>query len=321
MKEIHPGVDSARGRGANATLGLIGRSDALALLRATIRRVAPLPAPVLVRGESGTGKELVVRALHDASPRTKQPFLTMNAGAIQSTLVASELFGHKRGAFTGASSRRPGLFVEADTGTLVLDEIAELPLDLQAWLLRVLETGEVRALGADRPVHVDVRVLASTHVDLEEAVRVGRFRADLYYRLAVLTIRVPPLRERVEDIHDLAEHFLERMNLPDRYELSPGALQTLALHPWPGNVRELRSVLLRACAFARRTELDAGDIVRAIGPGLRLRRGRPLDPSTAALALAEAGGNVAKAARRLGVPRTTLRDFLRSGPGRLRLVH
>lgn len=293
---------------------LIGRSGAMTLLRAAIRRLGPLPAPVLVCGESGTGKELVTRALHDSSPRAKLPFLTINAGAVQSSMVASELFGHTRGAFTGASRRRPGLFVEADAGTLVLDEIA---LDLQAWLLRVLDTGEVRPLGADRPIHVDVRVLASTHVDLEEAVRAGRFRADLYYRLSVLTIRVPPLRERLEDIHDLATHFLERLDLPDRHELSPEALQALTLHRWPGNVRELRSVLLRAAAFAPRTVLAATDVLHAIRPALRRTH---VDPNSAAIVLAESGGNVAKAARRLGIPRSTLRDHLRADSKRLQLV-
>jgi DNA-binding NtrC family response regulator len=326
MKETFPKnaawTDRPTPDSEGANLGLIGRSDAMNLLRGAIRRLAPLPAPVLVRGDSGSGKELVARALHDLSPRAQRPFVAMNAGAVQSSLAASELFGHQRGAFTGATGRRPGLLVEANKGTLVLDEIAELPLDLQAWLLRTIENGEVRPLGADRLVRVDVRIIAATHVDLEDAVRCGRFRADLYYRLSVLKVRVPLLRERLEDIHVLAEHFLARLGLPDRYELSPEALQALTLHSWPGNVRELRSVLLRAAAFARSTVLDGGDVVRAIGePLLPAARPSRVDPNAVALALAESGGNVTRAARRLGIPRSTLRHFLRSNTGRTRLVH
>ncbi|MCB9637240.1 MAG: sigma-54-dependent Fis family transcriptional regulator [Sandaracinus sp.] len=305
-----------------AEWGLIGSSEPMKRLRRSIRRVAPLPAPVLIQGESGSGKELVARALHDASPRARRPFVAVNAAAIPSTLVASELFGHERGAFTGARSKRAGLFAQASGGTLFLDEIAELPFDLQAWLLRVLESGEVRPLGSDTATMVDVRVLAATHVDLGHLVRERRFRADLHFRLSVLTVRAPALRDHPEDVRAIAEHLLDGLGLPDRYELSPEALQALALHDWPGNVRELRAVLLRAAAFASRTVLEAHDVVRAIGNAFQQRARRlELDARSAALAVAEAGGNVAEAARRLGMPRTTLRDLLRAGAEPERIVH
>lgn len=294
---------------------LVGGSDAMQELRRTIRRFAPLPAPVLVTGETGTGKELVARAVHDASPRSRGPFVAVNAAAIPATLAASELFGHERGAFTGADRRHVGAFEQADKGTLLLDEIGELPLDLQAWLLRVLETGEVRSLGARTTREVDVRVVTATHVDLEEAVRHGRFRADLYFRLAVLMIEAPPLRDRLEDLRALALHLLATLATAVKYELSPTALQALALHHWPGNVRELRTVLLRAIASADGTVLDAADIVRATGGSLERRAKRcrsRLDALLVAEAIEESYGNVTEAARRLGVPRSTLRGFMRS---------
>ena len=190
------------------TLGMIGSSEPMRALRRTIFRLAPIPAPVLVTGETGTGKELVARALHTESARPG-PFVAINAGAIPGSLIASELFGHVRGAFTGATAGHRGVFEQAHGGTLLLDEVGELPLDLQAWLLRVLETGEVRALGAERTKHVDVRVIASTHRDLEAAVGARRFRADLYWRLAVLEVDVPPLRQRKEDIAALARDILD----------------------------------------------------------------------------------------------------------------
>lgn len=294
---------------------LVGGSVAMQELRRTIRRFAPLPAPVLVTGETGTGKELVARAIHDASPRSRGPLVAVNAAAIPATLAASELFGHERGAFTGADRRHVGAFEQADKGTLFLDEIGELPLDLQAWLLRVLETGEVRSLGTRSTRAVNVRVVTATHVDLEEAVRLGRFRADLYYRLAVLAIEAPPLRDRLEDLRALASHLLTSLGLEVRHELSPTGLQALALHDWPGNVRELRTVLVRAIASADGTVLDAADIVRATGGSLerRARRSRSqLDALLVAETIEASYGNVTEAARRLGVPRSTLRGFMRS---------
>lgn len=294
---------------------LIGGSEAMQELRRTVRRYAPLAAPVLVTGETGTGKELVSRAIHEASPRARSPFVAVNAAAIPSTLAASELFGHERGAFTGADRRHVGAFEQANGGTILLDEIGELPLDLQAWLLRVLETGEVRPLGARETRASDVRVIAATNVDLEEAVRLGRFRADLYYRLAVLTIEAPPLRDRLEDLRALALHLIAGLGLEPTYELSPQAVQALALHSWPGNVRELRAVLLRAIASADGRVLDAADIVRATTGVLERRTKRcrsKLDALSVAEAIENSYGNITEAARKLGVPRSTLRGFMRS---------
>ncbi len=293
-------------------LGMAGGSSALRAVRRKIRDLAPLPAPVLVTGESGVGKELVARALHDRSPRSAGPYVALNAAALPPTLIASELFGHERGAFTGARARRAGLFEQAAGGTLFLDEIGDMPLELQAWLLRVLESGEVRAVGATRARAVDVRIVAATNVDLEQAVRERRFRADLYWRLAVLTIDVPPLRLRREDVAPIAEHILAGLALPDRHELALCALQALALHAWPGNVRELRAVILRAVALAGSTRLDARAVVAAIGPKLALATSRGDNRNAVASALAATRGNVTAAARMVGVPRTTLRDRLRA---------
>jgi DNA-binding NtrC family response regulator len=285
-------------------LGLAGWSLPMERLRRDMRRFAPLPAPVLVTGETGTGKELVARALHDASPRSRGPYVSVNAGALPATLIASELFGHERGSFTGAASRHRGLFEQAHGGSLFMDEIAELPLDLQASLLRVLETGEVRAVGAERVRRVDVRVIAATNVALDRAVASGKFRHDLYWRLAVLTIEVPPLRARTDDIAALAAHFLASFRLDESRTVGPDALQALVLHRWPGNVRELRSVLLRATAISPRISLSAEDVVTAIGPTLAL----DAVPTSIEAALLATRGNQAAAARLLGVPRSTLRD-------------
>jgi DNA-binding NtrC family response regulator len=217
---------------------------------------------VLICGETGTGKELVARALHQQSGR-RGGFVPVNCGSIPRELVESELFGHERGAFTGAAARRHGLFQEADGGTLFLDEIGELPAALQPRLLRVLETGVVRPVGADREVRVDVRVLAATHVDLREAVNVGRFRRDLYYRLAAAVVATPPLRARREDIGPLARRILDEE--PGACRLSEGALRALEAHSWPGNVRELRNVLRRAAAL-HGSLLQADDLMLCIDP-------------------------------------------------------
>jgi DNA-binding NtrC family response regulator len=299
------------------SLGMIGTSPPMQALRRLIMRYAPLPAPVLVTGETGTGKELVACALHDASPRATGPFVALNAGAMPATLIASELFGHERGAFTGATNRHRGAFEQAHGGTLFLDEVGELALDLQAWLLRVLETGEVRVLGSERPRRVDVRVVAATNASLEERAAAGRFRRDLYYRLAVLTIAVPALRDRRDDLAPLAEHFLASFTLAEPRRPGPTALQALALHGWPGNVRELRAVLMRAAATSARTTLDAEDIVRAIGPKLTSVPLPSNHPDAIRSALLATRGNVTAAARLLGRPRATVRDAIeRLGIGR-----
>ncbi|MEK7384388.1 MAG: sigma 54-interacting transcriptional regulator [Elusimicrobiota bacterium] len=300
------------------TLGMVGGSAELRAVRRAVLAFAALPVPVLVTGESGTGKELVARALHDHSPRRARPFVALNAAALPAALIASELFGHERGAFTGATHRHRGVFEQADGGTLFLDEVADLAPDLQAWLLRVLETGEVRPLGGERTRQVDARVIAATHVELEPAVAAGRFRADLYWRLVVLRVHVPPLRERPEDIVPMARHLLAGLPLDEPRRLDDGALQVLILHDWLGNVRELRAVLLRAAARAGTTTLTAADIVNAIGRRLAMPERPENDVQAALLAT---GGNVAKAARMLDVPRTTLRDRLRAGSGSGPVTH
>jgi two-component system response regulator HydG len=241
--------------------GLIGNEPAVRQLVELLQRVAPSNALVTILGESGTGKELVAQALHEGSPRASRPFLTLNCAALAPELIESELFGHEKGAFTGADSKRKGAFEAAQGGTLFLDEVGELPLALQAKLLRVLESGEVKPVGASHPFHVDVRVVAATNRDLLAEVREGRFRKDLYYRLSVLLLKLPPLRERRGDIRLLAEYFV-RVHTPQGCEvkLTPAALAKLQEHTWPGNVRELRNVVYRALLLRKGPTLDAGTI-------------------------------------------------------------
>ena len=228
---------------------LVGNSEPMRQIYSLIEQVAPSSASVLITGESGTGKELVARSIHNLSPRRKAPFVPINCSAIPETLMESELFGHEKGSFTGAASRRQGCFELAHGGTLLLDEIAEMPLLLQAKLLRVLEERAVKRLGGDREIPVDVRVLAATNRDPHEAVRRGTFREDLLYRLNVITVELPPLRRRREDIPLLAQYLVnnlaERHGRPARF-LSTAAIEALKSHHWPGNVRELRNVIERA---------------------------------------------------------------------------
>ncbi|MEI7511922.1 MAG: sigma-54 dependent transcriptional regulator [Candidatus Uhrbacteria bacterium] len=300
-------------------LGMVGRSLPMQSLRRQLLRLAPFQAPVLVTGDTGTGKELAARALHDASPRSSGPFVTLNAGALCASLIASELFGHERGSFTGAAARHHGVFEQAHKGTLFIDEIAELPLDLQAWLLRALEIGEVRPLGSERVRHVDVRVIAATNADLEELVRARRFRADLYWRLAVLTLRTPALRDRPDDLKTLSEHFLASFRLGELRHLGTDAIQALALHGWPGNVRELRAVLLRAVASSTGTTLTAADVVRAIDA--RIDAVASTNEHNVETAMLAARGNLSKAARLLRLPRSTLRDRMRADAARKSAAH
>ncbi|MEW8979643.1 MAG: sigma-54 dependent transcriptional regulator [Symbiobacterium sp.] len=213
-------------------------------------RVAATAANVLIQGETGTGKEVFARFIHRASDRAKQPFIAVNCGALPESLLESELFGHQRGAFTGADTTRRGIFEIADRGTLFLDEIGEASPQVQVKLLRLLETGRFRRVGGEQELRADVRIIAATNVPLEEAVRAGRFRADLFYRLDVISIHLPSLRERPEDIPVLADHFLRRLVGPGRAELSPEALAALCAYHWPGNVRELSNALTRAVTIA-----------------------------------------------------------------------
>jgi DNA-binding NtrC family response regulator len=230
---------------ADTFAGIVGVAPAMRRVFGLLARVAPTTSTVLLLGETGTGKEAFAQALHRASPRAAAPFVVVDCGAIAPQLIESELFGHVKGAFTGATSDRKGAFQAADGGTLFLDEIGELPLELQPRLLRALEAGTVKRLGDTSSRQVDVRVVAATHRDLHAEVKQGRFRQDLLFRLDVVTVRIPPLRERREDLPLLVKHFVAQLGRPD-FALSPPALARLQAWSWPGNVRELRNVLERA---------------------------------------------------------------------------
>ncbi|WP_437282703.1 sigma 54-interacting transcriptional regulator [Sorangium sp. So ce375] len=288
--------------------GLIGRSRPMRQLAATVRRVAPLHLPVLLRGESGTGKDVVARAIHAESTRADRPFVVLNAATILRELAESELFGHRRGAFTGAVRERQGAFVEANHGTLFLDEIAALSLEVQAKLLRVVEEGMVRPLGAERATQVNVRLVVATCEPLETLVSERRFRADLYERLAVCRIQLPALRDRPDDIPLLAEHLLASSEI-GRRQLSPGALAALRAHRWQGNVRELRNVLIQAALRAHGGVLP--EHITAVLADREPPVRRKITPADALRAFEEVGGNVSAAARLADVPRSTMRDLLR----------
>jgi two-component system response regulator HydG len=240
---------------------LVGRSAAMRELTGRLARVAPSDATVLIQGESGTGKELVARAVHALSRRAQKPFVPVNCSAITESLLESELFGHARGAFTGAVKARRGLFEEADGGTLFIDEVTETTQAFQTKLLRVLQDGEIRRVGESASIKVDVRSVAATNRDIEKEVAEKRFRQDLYYRLNVVTLRVPPLRERKEDIPLLAEHFLERANARSGrpHRLSPAAIDRLMTYDFPGNVRELENLVEQAAALSESDELFPED--------------------------------------------------------------
>ena len=237
---------------------LIGRSPAMEALFAEIERVAPTSASVLIRGETGTGKELVARDIHQLSAAARGPFVALNCAAVPETLLESELFGHRKGAFTGAERDRAGRFREAHRGTLFLDEVGDMPLAAQAKLLRVLEEGVVEPLGGGRPLEVDVRLLAATHRDLEARCRERRFRDDLYYRLRVVELTLPPLRHRGDDVVLLAEELLRAAGRS--FKLTPEACRTLLAYPWPGNVRELKNAMERAAIFCRSGTVGTSDL-------------------------------------------------------------
>ena len=308
---------------------LVGESAPMRALKAAIGRTAPTNASVLVLGETGVGKELVAREIHRHSTRGERPFVPVNCAAVPEALLESTLFGHEKGAFTGADAAKVGLFEAADGGTLFLDEIGEMSPALQAKLLRVLNDGELLRVGSVEPRRVDVRVIAATHRDLEDARARGGFREDLYYRLAVVLLRVPPLRDRADDIERLAEVFLARAArdlklAPPR--LAPDARARLRSYAWPGNVRELRNVIERACIFGSEV-LGASDLGLTGGGGVGSGgRADPLDALAASLgerfdlketlarveacllrhALDGAGGVRAEAARRLGISRSDM---------------
>ncbi len=302
---------------------MVGTSDALQRVRLLVAQVAPTDARVLITGESGTGKELVAAAIHRASQRAGEPFITVNCAAIPRELVESEMFGHERGAFTGALERRLGRFELADRGTLFLDEIGDLNLEAQAKLLRTLETGILQRLGAEQPTHVNVRVVTATNRRLELAVSSGGFREDLYFRLNIFPINLPPLRERLTDLPALVAHLAERARPGRGQRYSPAALERLALYRWPGNIRELANLVERL-AIVGGEEIGEGDITTVlpedrVGAPSAAHGARPPQNGlalTEALdgyerdligqALDHAQGNVAEAARALQTDRANL---------------
>ncbi|MHB1191578.1 MAG: sigma-54-dependent transcriptional regulator [Longimicrobiales bacterium] len=308
---------------------LIGATPAMSRVRDLVRRIAPTDARVLITGESGTGKELAAAAIHGLSPRAKGPFIRVNSAAIPRDLVESEMFGHEKGAFTGATERRRGRFELADGGTLFLDEVGDLGAEAQAKLLRALETGQVERVGGKGPTTVDVRVVAATHRDLHEEARAGRFREDLLFRLEVIPLHMPPLRERLADIPLLVDHALQRLRRRQGMRVprfSAQAVAALEGYAWPGNVRELMNIVERLCILAPAPEVHAADVASVLSPSRGQAAGAPplapgylegdprdlhdrLEDYERELirgALTEAGGNVAEAGRRLQTDRANL---------------
>jgi DNA-binding NtrC family response regulator len=299
---VHPGT------------GLVGSSEEMTKLIQAIKKMAPSNATALVMGETGTGKELVARALHDLSERAAAPFVAINCGAISPDLVESELFGHEKGAFTGAGSDRKGAFEQADGGTLFLDEIGELSMDLQPKLLRVLESGEIRRVGAQGAISADVRVVAATHRNLKAEAERGGFRSDLLYRLYVFPLLVPPLRVRKEDIPELAGYFYG-----DREAFTGPAMKRMMDHDWPGNVRELKNVLERGRILTGGGKIGPEDLIFLDESSLS--GATPTDPLPEtfeeleklyyARALEKSDGSIRAAAKSLGIPKSTLYDRLK----------
>jgi DNA-binding NtrC family response regulator len=274
---------------------------------------------VLISGESGTGKEVVTRLIHAWSPRCDGPIVAANCASLPESLIESELFGHTKGAFTGATEARQGFFRAADSGTLLLDEIGELPLHLQPKLLRALETGQITSVGSDEPIAVDTRLVAASNQDLDKAVEEGRFRDDLYYRINVVELKILPLRERRDDVLPLARRFAAEFS-GGPVRLSPQAMNCLLAHPWPGNVRELRNAIQRACLLCR------GDVIlpehlppkiAAVAPDAQQTEGEPgrlsqVERATILATLAETAGNRTQAAKKLGISRRALIYKLRA---------
>lgn len=303
---------SARGFG-----NMIGRSPTMEVLYRMIGKAARTSHPVLITGESGTGKEMVAKALHYSGPCREKPFIPVDCGSLVPTLIESELFGYVKGAFTGAVQAKSGLLAIAEGGTVFLDEVGELPLDLQSKLLRALQEREIRPVGGTKTVPIDVRILAATNRDLEQAVAQGSFRQDLYFRLNVLSLRVPPLRERREDIPLLVKNFIERLapDLGRRYEVSEDAMKALLAYDWPGNVRELENCIERACAMNSGPVIHATDLSETV---IRARKTcaneRPdgvvpmaeMEKRAILGAIEQLSGDKLKAAKLLGIGKTTL---------------
>ena len=295
---------------------IVYRSESIKKVIGLAEKVAPYKSTVLITGESGTGKDLFARVIHQLSPRAKGPFVVINCGAIPPTLIESELFGHTKGSFTGAHESRIGHFERANRGTIVLDEISELSLDLQVKILRVIETGEILRIGGRDPITLDVRIIAASNKPLDRAVEEGRFREDLYYRLNVVSIMIPPLRERPEDIEELAFYFLDRFSkkLGKRAtRFSNGAMVMLKSYDWPGNVRELRNVIERSLVVAKGPHIGAEELSFPFTP-----KPEPQAADEQALSLSElekqhirrvlemTDWNVSQAAKILGIERATL---------------
>ena len=294
---------------------IVGHSPEMQEIFATVTRVAPTRATVLLAGESGVGKDMIARAIHEHSPRKGRPFVKINCTAIPENLMESELFGYEKGAFTGANISKPGKFEQADTGTVFLDEIGDVPASIQVKLLRILQEREFERLGSNKTQHTDVRVIAATNVDLRAALEQGTFREDLYYRLNVVPMNIPPLRERKDDIPYLVEHFAKKYG----GEISEAALERLMSYHWPGNVRELENVIERSILLAQGPRVEAGDIKIETGAGRArpavltdafLPEGMTLDQYEQSIireALKRADGNKSQAARLLGLTRNALR--------------
>jgi two-component system NtrC family response regulator len=310
-------------RGRYRLEGIIAESGAMQEVLGVVRRVAPSTATVLIQGESGTGKELIARALHAQSPRASGPFVAVNCAALPETLLESELFGHEKGAFTGASERRVGRFEAAEGGSIFLDEIGDLSPGLQVKLLRVLQERRIERVGANRPIPVDVRVIAATKIDLERAIREQRFREDLYYRLNVVTVTLPPLRRRREDLPPLLDHFLKRFaqaNAKDVRGFTREARDALMKYDYPGNVRELENIVERAVLLSRAEVIGLGDLPLAVQEGAGAAGAPPaslpalleqVEREKILEALRDAGGVQTRAAERLGISERALRYKLK----------
>ena len=306
---------------------LVGRSPPMQEVYDKIARVAPTEATVLLMGESGTGKEIVARTIHELSRRRKHPFLAINCGAISPNLIENEMFGHERGSYTGADRQHKGYFEQSNGGSLFLDEITEMPLELQVRLLRVLETGTLMRIGTSRVIETDVRIIAATNRDPRDAVRAGKLREDLYHRLNVFPLEMAPLRERGEDIELIANHFLEQMNeaCGTRKKFAPGAIARMKQHPWPGNVRELKNYIHRVFIMAGDEGLEGpaietrstpvrGASASSSGPAITVPLGTPLSVAARELILStleHCGGERKRTAEMLGICTKTLYNRLR----------